>query len=266
MGRGDSASHDFIERLQDQCDRVCTSPVLASISHLAAAAGAGHRILPEGRAARQQAQGGRQAQRRATHHPAVPCRVQERRRDDESAQTHAIRQVRAAALQHAPTDCSLMTASGQERVELVPGRHACECLAVRHTLINNCTGCGRIVCQQEGAGPCLFCGELGAWPEVVGSHDRFAVATKEHLEALARDSRKGQKLRDKLMAQPVADDSALLQRARAARSSLTGAPRQLMMMCPRVCRRRPKQLSPSHAAQGQAGPVRPQQRGAHQGH
>jgi len=27
-------------------------------------------------------------------------------------------------------------------------------------LINNCASCGKIICEQEGEGPCLFC---GAW-------------------------------------------------------------------------------------------------------
>lgn len=34
----------------------------------------------------------------------------------------------------------------------------CDCQAQKHRLINNCLSCGRIVCEQEGAGPCLFCG------------------------------------------------------------------------------------------------------------
>ena len=42
---------------------------------------------------------------------------------------------------------------------LVKGRHTCECLASKHELINNCLSCGRIVCGQEGEGPCLFCGD-----------------------------------------------------------------------------------------------------------
>lgn len=40
------------------------------------------------------------------------------------------------------------------------GRHKCDCEANRHALINNCLNCGRIVCVQEGSGPCFFCGEL----------------------------------------------------------------------------------------------------------
>ena len=29
-----------------------------------------------------------------------------------------------------------------------------------HAFVNNCVSCGKIVCAQEGIGPCLFC---GAW-------------------------------------------------------------------------------------------------------
>lgn len=40
------------------------------------------------------------------------------------------------------------------------GRHKCNCQASKHGLINNCVSCGRIVCKQEGSGPCIVCGEL----------------------------------------------------------------------------------------------------------
>jgi len=45
------------------------------------------------------------------------------------------------------------------------GRHKCDCEASRHALINNCLNCGRIVCVQEGSGPCFFCGELVCSPD-----------------------------------------------------------------------------------------------------
>lgn len=45
------------------------------------------------------------------------------------------------------------------------GRYKCDCEANRHALINNCLNCGRIVCIQEGSGPCFFCGELVCFPE-----------------------------------------------------------------------------------------------------
>ncbi|XP_057481014.1 uncharacterized protein LOC130767944 [Actinidia eriantha] len=36
----------------------------------------------------------------------------------------------------------------------------CSCQARRHRLISNCLSCGKIVCEQEGEGPCQFCGAL----------------------------------------------------------------------------------------------------------
>ncbi|KAH0619930.1 hypothetical protein JD844_014369 [Phrynosoma platyrhinos] len=56
---------------------------------------------------------------------------------------------------------NLYTKEGQDKLAvMLPGRHPCECLAQKHKLINNCLTCGRIVCEQEGSGPCLFCGTL----------------------------------------------------------------------------------------------------------
>lgn len=59
------------------------------------------------------------------------------------------------------TFVSLYNKEGQDKLAiLLPGRHSCECLAQKHNLINNCMSCGRIVCEQEGSGPCIFCGSL----------------------------------------------------------------------------------------------------------
>ncbi|XP_071106236.1 activating signal cointegrator 1-like [Haliotis cracherodii] len=80
----------------------------------------------------------------------------------------------------------LYSQEGQEKTVLkLPGRHTCECQAAKHSLVNNCTGCGRVVCQQEGSGPCVFCGTL--------------VCTREELEVLNRGSKKSEKLRQQLM-------------------------------------------------------------------
>lgn len=38
------------------------------------------------------------------------------------------------------------------------GRAICYCMCTVHPLVNNCTSCGKIVCEQEGEGPCMFCG------------------------------------------------------------------------------------------------------------
>lgn len=86
----------------------------------------------------------------------------------------------------------LYGAEGQARSSvLLPGRHACECLGQKHGLVNNCTDCGRIVCTQEGSGPCYFCGAL--------------VCTREEQEILDRNSKKSKKLLEKLMTQDIAD-------------------------------------------------------------
>lgn len=36
----------------------------------------------------------------------------------------------------------------------------CSCQARRHKLVSNCLSCGKIVCEQEGEGPCSFCSAL----------------------------------------------------------------------------------------------------------
>lgn len=36
----------------------------------------------------------------------------------------------------------------------------CSCQARQHLLVSNCLSCGKIVCEQEGEGPCNFCGAL----------------------------------------------------------------------------------------------------------
>lgn len=38
------------------------------------------------------------------------------------------------------------------------GRHFCGCEGDLHEVITNCLSCGKIVCEQERLGPCLFCG------------------------------------------------------------------------------------------------------------
>lgn len=88
----------------------------------------------------------------------------------------------------------LYGAEGQARSSVrLPGRHPCECLGQKHQLINNCKECGRIVCMQEGSGPCYFCGAL--------------VCSREEQEILARNSKKSQKLYEKLLTQRIEGDS-----------------------------------------------------------
>ncbi|KAL8561300.1 hypothetical protein ACOMHN_047155 [Nucella lapillus] len=80
----------------------------------------------------------------------------------------------------------LYSQQGTEKLVIkLPGRTQCECQALKHKLVNNCMSCGRVVCEQEGAGPCLFCGNL--------------VCSPEDQEALNRGSKKSDKLRQFLM-------------------------------------------------------------------
>ena len=56
---------------------------------------------------------------------------------------------------------NVFSKEGSERMTIrLPGRNTCECQAAKHKLIGNCLKCGRIVCEQEGSGPCFFCGNL----------------------------------------------------------------------------------------------------------
>lgn len=74
---------------------------------------------------------------------------------------------------------------------LLPGRNICHCLAQRHGLVNNCFSCGRIVCEQEGEGPCMFCGVL--------------VANPDNTARIASQSKKGREIEYKLQ-RNVADN------------------------------------------------------------
>ncbi|KAF7232402.1 hypothetical protein EG68_09814 [Paragonimus skrjabini miyazakii] len=76
-------------------------------------------------------------------------------------------------------------AHSDQVVSLLPGRHPCQCLATKHQLVNNCTNCGRIVCAQEGSGPCFFCGHL--------------VCSKEEKQKIELGTKQAVKLRNRLL-------------------------------------------------------------------
>eukprot|EP00045_Choanoeca_perplexa_P017541 m.256361 g.256361 ORF g.256361 m.256361 type:complete len:624 (+) comp17564_c0_seq2:2521-4392(+) len=87
--------------------------------------------------------------------------------------------------------------TGQLATDLLPGRRFCECLASKHALVNNCLQCGRIVCEQEGIGPCLHCGAC--------------VVTSEQQQLLARDSKQAKKFLEKLMRDTGVADTITLE-------------------------------------------------------
>ena len=77
---------------------------------------------------------------------------------------------------------------------LLPGRHPCPCNARRHALLYNCLACGKVICEQEGEGPCLFCGADPHVPLSTDGTDETAQSTaarfKERLLHFDRTSAK----------------------------------------------------------------------------
>ncbi|CAF2388535.1 unnamed protein product [Rotaria sp. Silwood2] len=76
--------------------------------------------------------------------------------------------------------------AGKERMAVrLPGRNTCECQASKHKLISNCLKCGRIVCEQEGSGPCFFCGNL--------------VCTRDERQLIISGTQEGKQLEQQLL-------------------------------------------------------------------
>lgn len=88
------------------------------------------------------------------------------------------------------------------QVIMLKGRHHCDCQASKHDLVNNCQKCGRIVCTQEGSGPCVFCGNLVCTP---GEQKELNAKTKSSAKLM-------QSLMDQ--ARPEGWEQALLHRNR----------------------------------------------------
>ncbi|XP_076182818.1 activating signal cointegrator 1 isoform X2 [Ptiloglossa arizonensis] len=100
---------------------------------------------------------------------------------------------------------NLYSQEGKDRTTiLLPGRHKCDCEAKKHLLINNCLNCGKIVCTQEGAGPCFFCGELVCSPKeqtILSSNTKQAEHLYKKLmnQKPIKDLEESLKQRDKLL-------------------------------------------------------------------
>lgn len=77
-----------------------------------------------------------------------------------------------------PKFVNLYSQEGHDKDTIfLKGRHKCNCEARKHRLVNNCSNCGRIVCYQEGSGPCFFCGTL------VCSRDQQAILSSNTKQA-----------------------------------------------------------------------------------
>lgn len=70
----------------------------------------------------------------------------------------------------------------------------CDCQGRRHNLVNNCLGCGKIICEQEGEGPCSFCGSE------VWHRDRPRQHFRGPSEQISESEEKANVLKNKLLA------------------------------------------------------------------
>ncbi|XP_050221481.1 uncharacterized protein LOC126671734 [Mercurialis annua] len=86
----------------------------------------------------------------------------------------------------------------------------CSCQARRHNLVSNCLSCGKIVCEQEGEGPCSFCGALvlKEGSSYAGLEGSFAPASDAEAEADAYAKRLVEYDRNSAARTTVIDDQS----------------------------------------------------------
>ncbi|KAJ2448249.1 hypothetical protein EV183_005529 [Coemansia sp. RSA 2336] len=72
-------------------------------------------------------------------------------------------------------------------------RVKCECQATEHPLLTNCLTCGRIICDSEGPGPCMFCGsEVDSPDQQLQQHMQRLIARSQSNPANVKHSSKAQ--------------------------------------------------------------------------
>ncbi|XP_051136422.1 uncharacterized protein LOC127255089 [Andrographis paniculata] len=86
----------------------------------------------------------------------------------------------------------------------------CSCQARRHRLVSNCLSCGKIVCEQEGEGPCNFCGVLvlKEGSAYAGLDEGFTVVSDAEAAAEAFAKRLVEYDRDSAARTTVIDDQS----------------------------------------------------------
>ncbi|KAH0975694.1 hypothetical protein GBA52_017593 [Prunus armeniaca] len=86
----------------------------------------------------------------------------------------------------------------------------CSCQARRHGLVSNCLSCGKIVCEQEGEGPCNFCGALvlKEGSTYAGLEESFAPTSDAEAAAEAYAKRLVEYDRDSAARTTVIDDQS----------------------------------------------------------
>ncbi|KAM1081004.1 hypothetical protein ACFX2I_015514 [Malus domestica] len=86
----------------------------------------------------------------------------------------------------------------------------CSCQARSHRLVSNCLSCGKIVCEQEGEGPCNFCGALvlKEGSTYAGLEESFAPTSDAEAVAEAYAKRLVEYDRDSAARTTVIDDQS----------------------------------------------------------
>ncbi|XP_014215144.1 activating signal cointegrator 1 [Copidosoma floridanum] len=84
-------------------------------------------------------------------------------------------------------------------------RTVCDCEATKHSLVNNCLNCGRIVCLSEGPGPCFFCGAEVSYEKNALLPPKFTKESDNKQKQFSKDKKtpdlpsESLKLRDRLL-------------------------------------------------------------------
>ncbi|KAH9314723.1 hypothetical protein KI387_023350 [Taxus chinensis] len=78
----------------------------------------------------------------------------------------------------------------------IRAREKCDCQAREHKLVNNCLACGKIVCEKEGEGPCMFCGKSEVW-----CHESPSKHLRGHAEGNSEAEDRAITLKNKLLEQ-----------------------------------------------------------------
>eukprot|EP00300_Choanocystis_sp_HF-7_P033845 c46279_g1_i1.p1 GENE.c46279_g1_i1~~c46279_g1_i1.p1 ORF type:complete len:520 (+),score=103.55 c46279_g1_i1:29-1561(+) len=95
-------------------------------------------------------------------------------------------EVRKATSQRSRVDANT---PGQPNPDPTRRKRRCECMATEHALFTNCLSCGRIVCEAEGEGPCVFCGSVVSKVGTSSnSKQQQAVELKNKMLQYQRDS------------------------------------------------------------------------------
>jgi activating signal cointegrator 1 len=84
-------------------------------------------------------------------------------------------------------------------VVLLKGRRECLCQAQYHNLVNNCLTCGKIICEQEGEGPCFFCGNIVLYPEKLGENRDLFEKLQNEETIFDLEYKKAKEHQDKLV-------------------------------------------------------------------